>query len=401
MEPNAILIRYDEIFLKRGLRSYFLDCLDRNLRRALRPFPGVKLRRPHGRFLVQADAPRDSEELPPALADAPRMARAVARVFGVASASLTYVLEPSADTLIERIGGLVDHWLGERQVATFGVRARRADKRFPLSSGDINRKLGARVLASNPGLRVHLDDPDVWIGVEIRTNEVFAYFETLPGPRGLPVGCNGKVLGLLSGGIDSPVALWSIMKRGVGVEAVYFHSFPYTSDAAREKVRELARIVGAWQGGMTLHVVPFTDIQKACWETARPKDLVVLYRRFMLRIAEQIAEDIGAAALVTGESLGQVASQTLANLDAIQRVVTRPVLRPLIAADKMEAVALAREIGTYDVSIEPVDDCCSLFVPRHPELRARPDYLERVESAFDIPALVADAVGRTERIEVT
>lgn len=398
MEPNGVLLRYDEIFLKRDRRGYFLDMLDRNVRRAMRAIPGLKLRRPHGRLLLHADVARG--ELPPPLAEAPRMVRALSRIFGVASVSPVHIVQPDYDALKALVGQLADAWLAERPATSFAIRTRRSDKRFPANSVEVNAELGGVVLDRYPSLNVDLMHPDLRIGVEIRPEEIFVHRDSFPGPGGLPTGSNGKVMALLSGGIDSPVAAWQILRRGVQVEAVYFHSFPYTSDAAKEKVLALGRIVGQWQGGMTIHVVPFTDIQRACHEAVPSRALVLLYRRFMFRIAERLAKAAGAGALVTGESLGQVASQTLDNMDCINRVVTLPVLRPLVANDKHETIRVAQQLGTYETSIQPFDDCCSLFVPRHPELRGRPAAMERFEQALDIEGLVAAAMAGIERFEV-
>jgi len=397
--PNGVLVRFDEIFLKRGRRSHFLDLLDRNLRRALRPFPELDLRRPYGRLLIVPRGARGAATAPP-LAEPERVVRALSRVFGAASLSPVWILPPGKDALWAALPDLVDGWLAERPVRTFAIATRRVDKSFPLGSTDANRAMGGLVLERHPDLKVDLGAPELRVSVEIRAEETFVFREVVQGPGGLPVGSNGKLLALLSGGIDSPVAAWSILRRGAEVEAVYFHSFPYTSDAAKEKVRDLARLVGQWQGGMRLHVVPFTDVQTACRDAAQPKDLVLLYRRFMFRIAERIAQQVGALGLVTGESLGQVASQTLPNMDCIQRVVTLPVYRPLIAHDKQDTIRLARTIGTYDLSVQPFDDCCSLFVPKHPELRGRPGVLARVEERLDVEALVGAALAGVEVIEL-
>ena len=397
--PHGVLVRFDEIFLKRGRRGHFLDLLDRNLRRAIRPFPELDLRRPYGRQLVQPRGARGMA-VPPPLAEPERVVRAVSRVFGAASLSPVWILPPGKEPLWAAILGLADAWLAERPAETFRIDTRRVDKAFPLNSVETNRQLGGVVLERHPDLRVSLDAPDLRISVELRQEETFVFRDTLPGPGGLPVGSNGKLLALLSGGIDSPVAAWSVLRRGTEVEAVYFHSFPYTSDAAKEKVRDLARIVGRWQGGIRLHVVPFTAIQTACRDAARPRQLVLLYRRFMFRIAERIATAVGAMGLVTGESIGQVASQTLPNMDCIQRVVTLPVYRPLLTNDKQDTIRVAHQIGTYDVSIQPFDDCCSLFVPKHPELRGRPDDLERAEARLDVEGLVQAALDGTEALDV-
>ncbi len=394
-ETNAILVRYDEIFLKRGRRRYFLDTLDRNLRRALKPFAGLDVLRPHGRFLIQQRGTRDLFP-PPPIPEAGRVVRALSRVFGVASVSPAFALAPGLETLQREVPPLATSFMEAGPATTFAVATRRVDKLFPLSSPELNRELGSLVWRRHPELKVDLARPDLKISIEVRENGSYVFCEQIPGPGGLPVGSNGRVLALLSGGIDSPVACWSIMKRGVEVEAVYFHSFPYTSEAVKDKVHALAQEVGRWQGAMRLHVVPFTAIQRACRDNAPPKLLVLLYRRFMFRLAEAIAHRLRAQALVTGESLGQVASQTLSNLDAIQRVVTMPILQPLIASDKQEIIRLAEELGTYEISIQPFDDCCSLFVPKHPSLRPRVADLERVERRLPMEELITAALDGVE-----
>ena len=395
---NGVLIRFGEVFLKRDRKRFFLDKLDANLRRVLRPFPELDVRRPYGRFVVQHRGFRDKPSEAPPLDEPVRVIRALSRVFGVTSLSPVTVLPADWEVLQRVIPDIVDGWLAERPAATFGVATRRSYKRFPKRSMDINRELGAAILERRPELKVHLDAPDLRVGIEVREEGAFVHGEKIRGPGGLPVGSNGKVLALLSGGIDSPVAIWSILRRGVEAEAVYFHSFPYTSDAAKEKVAALARQVGRWQGGLPLHVVPFTDIQRACRDAARPRYLVLLYRRFMFRIAQELAHERAAAALVTGESLGQVASQTLPNLHCIESIVDLPVLRPLIAHDKQDTITIARRIGTYDISIQPHDDCCSLFVPKHPELRGREADLLRAEARIDGDKLVREAIEATERL---
>ncbi|MBI5479825.1 MAG: tRNA 4-thiouridine(8) synthase ThiI [Deltaproteobacteria bacterium] len=385
------VVRYAEIFLKGQNRHFFEERLQRNLRAALRPLAGAHVRRLHGRMLVD-----------PGPAGVARAIELLARVFGVASLSPALVVPPDLEALGAAALELTRVEVARRAGAppSFKVETRRSDKRFPLQSPQVSQEIGARIVAAL-ALPVDVHDPDVLVTVEIGVERSFVFAATIPGPGGLPVGTAGRVTALVSGGIDSPVAAWLAMKRGCEVEAVYFHSFPYTGDRTKEKVRDLCRVISAWHGPMTLWVVHFTDVQKAL-RGAGPAELaVVLYRRMMLRIAAERARLSGSKALVTGESLGQVASQTLDNLAVIDDAAPMPVLRPLIASDKTEIIATARRIGTYDVSVQPYDDCCSLFTPKHPATKARLQHVEAAEARLDLAALAAAAAAQAERFEVT
>jgi thiamine biosynthesis protein ThiI len=379
-----VLVRFAEIFLKRGNRRHFEELLVRNLRAAIGP-GGGRLVRGYDRILVQdVTAPEET-------------ARRAAGVFGVASVSAGHAVALDVDAIVAAVVEVVAR---ERNGArTFAIRARRANKRFPLDSLGLNRVVG-RAVQEASALRVSLDAPDLEVGIEVGHEAAFVFAGTRPGPGGLPVGATGHVALLLSGGIDSPVAGWLAQKRGCRLSAIYFHSFPHVGERTKEKVRELCAVLARQQGNVDLHVVPFAAAQEAVRDGARPPLYLVLYRRLMLRIAERIAESIGAGALCTGESLAQVASQTLKNLDTINRVARLPVLRPLVTNDKNETIVLARRIGTYDLSVQPHDDCCSLFVPPHPELKCTPETAERAERRLDVEALVADAVARTEVLKV-
>ena len=249
---------------------------------------------------------------------------------------------------------------------TFKVETRRPNKAFPLKSPEVSREVGAHVLRNLENLKVDVHNPQIRLDVEIR-EKAFIYCERVPGPGGLPLGCNGKAVLLLSGGIDSPVAAYMLMKRGVEVEPVYFHSFPFTSDRAKQKVIDLCKVLAGYSGGIRLHVVNFTEVLKQLSQNTPNEFLTILMRRMMVRISQQVAEKIGAKALVTGESLGQVASQTLEALSATNEVATIPIFRPLIGFDKVEIMDLAKKINTYDISIEPYADCCTVFVPEHPK----------------------------------
>jgi tRNA uracil 4-sulfurtransferase len=385
------VVRYAEIFLKGQNRRFFEERLQRNLRVALKPLEGAHVQRLHGRLLVD-----------PGPAGVMRVIERLQRVFGVASLSPALVAPPDLDALAAAALMLTRAELAWRggTLPRFKVETRRSDKRFPLPSPQVSQEIGGRIVEALD-LPVDVHDPELVVTVEIGVERSFVYASVIPGPGGLPVGTAGRVTALVSGGIDSPVAAWLAMKRGCEVDAVYFHSFPFTGDRTKEKVRELCRIVAAWHGPMTLWVVHFTEVQKALRDAGPAALAVVLYRRMMLRIAAERARLSGSKALVTGESLGQVASQTLDNLAVIDAAASMPVLRPLIASDKTEIIALARRIGTYDVSVQPYDDCCSLFTPKHPATKARLAHVEEAEARLDVAALAATAAAQAERFEVT
>ena len=387
----VVMVRFGEIFLKRGNRRHFEELLAKNLRAAI----GAPCRivREHGRVLL-FDLPLGAAEV----------ARRAARVFGVASVSPAVVLPPDVEALTAAAVALAMEAAAAGAPGpaprTFRISARRSDKSFALDSYGLNRVVG-RAVELATGMRVQLEAPDLDLGVEVAHERAFVYRETRAGPGGLPVGASGHVGLLISGGIDSPVAGWLAQKRGCRLSGIYFHSFPHVGDRTKEKVRELCAILARQQAGMRLHVVPFTTAQETVRDAARPPLYVVLYRRLMMRIAERIALRIGAQALVTGESLAQVASQTLPNLATIDAAATRlPILRPLVTYDKNETIVVAQRIGTYALSVQPYDDCCSLFVPPHPELKCTPEAAERAERRYDVDALVAAAADRAEVIDV-
>lgn len=389
---RVILVRYGEISLKGGNRRSFEDLLLARVRRALAPFPGAAGERRHGRLLVTA---REQ--------DWPGVTRALGRVFGVVSFSPALEVARDFEEIQAAALVVLDEAVRDRPGAgpaasvSFKVDSRRAEKSFPHTSPEISRLLGAYLLASRAGLRVDVHHPDVTVNVEVR-ERAYVFSESVPGPGGLPVGSAGKVHLLLSGGIDSPVAGWMAMKRGAALEAVHFHSPPFTGDRSREKVIELCRILSGWGGPVTLHVVHFTEAQKEIYEKCPAPLGVPLMRRMMVRIAQSLARSNGGLALVTGESLGQVASQTLESIAVIDAVAALPILRPLIGLDKAEIIEIARRIGTYDTSILPYEDCCALFVARHPRTRPSLGEVEQAEAALDVEALEAGALARTESL---
>jgi thiamine biosynthesis protein ThiI len=319
----------------------------------------------------------------------------LARVPGVANLALAERTATSLDAMKRAVERAVDG----RSFGSFRITARRAFKTFPFSSVELNRALGAHVLSLHPTARVDLEHPELTVHVEVLPHEAFVYCDRRPGAGGLPVGSGGTVTALLSGGIDSPVAAWRMMKRGCRVVFVHFHSVPYLPDLSRKKARELVERLTQWQYFSRLLFVSFGEIQRDVVLVVPPPARVVVYRRLMVRIAEQLARQCGAAALVTGDSLGQVASQTLHNLARIDEAAALPILRPLIGMDKLEITDQARALGTFEISIEPDADCCTLFVPKHPGTRMSGEETARVEQRLDIPALVSAGVeGASEEV---
>lgn len=378
---KSVVVHYQEIALKGNNRPWFIARLARNLREATRDLDVREVRVLMGRIEVVLGG---SEAWAP-------VRDRIARVFGVAN----FARAGRAPLDVDAIANAILADLGERTVGSFRVSARRADKRFPLTSPEIEREVGGRVREAK-GWLVKLDHPELTIHVEALTDQAFYYFDKEQGAGGMPVGVSGRVACLLSGGIDSPVAAWRLMRRGCRVLLVHFHSYPILSRASQEKTREMARLLAGFQFHSRLFLVPFGEIQQQVTLSVAPPLRVVIYRRLMMRIAERIARDGRAQALVTGEVVGQVASQTLENMASINSVVSMPVLRPLAGMDKEEIVAEAERLGSYPISIIPDQDCCTLFTPRHPATRARPADVARAEAPLAIDEMVATAVTAAE-----
>jgi thiamine biosynthesis protein ThiI len=370
----AVLVHYHEISLKRGNRPLFLRHLARNLERATADLGPVRVLQLPGRILLDlADHPEPE-----------RVRDRAARVCGVAHVALAWRVPSTVEAMKAAVARVVE---GPR-FDSFRVTARRAFKTFPLSSVELNRLLGAFVL-ERVGARVDLREPEANIRVDVLPQEAFVYLDRRPGPGGLPVGASGIVVALLSGGIDSPVAAWRMMKRGCRVVFVHFHSVPYLPDVSQAKARALVERLTTWQYRSRLFLVPFGEIQREVVLSVPPPARVVIYRRLMVRIAEGIGRSCGALAMTTGESLGQVASQTLANIARIDEAARMPILRPLIGMDKLEITAEAQRLETFEISIEPDADCCTLFVPRHPATRLSEAEVAQAEAKLDIDRLVA------------
>ena len=370
----VLVVHYHEISLKRGNRPLFLRHLRRNLERALADVGPAPIEQLSGRIVIDLEG----NPTPDAVRDR------ITRVFGVASATVAYRAPSTLDAMKAVLGRLLEG----RAFPSFRITARRAFKTYPMTSVELNRALGAFVLERVP-TRVSLEHAAQEIRVEVLPAETYISLDRVDGPGGLPVGASGTVAALLSGGIDSPVAAWRMMKRGCRVVFVHFHSVPYLPATSLAKARALVERLTEWQYASRLHMVPFGEIQREVVLTVPPPLRVVVYRRLMIRIAQVLAARSGAPALVTGESLGQVASQTLDNIARIDEAATLPVLRPLIGMDKLEITAQAQRLGTFEISIEPDADCCTLFTPRHPSTRAHASEIAAAESHLDLDRLVA------------
>ncbi len=389
---TAFLIKYAEIGIKGRNRYLFEDALVHQIRFALKKCEGKFLvHKNQGRIYVDAEGEFDYEETVERLKN----------VFGISGiCPVLYVEDEGFDKLCDRVVRYVGEVYPDED-KSFKVHARRARKDYPKESMEINADLGEAILKAYPKMRVDVHEPEVLLSVEIR-EKIYIYSETIPGPGGMPVGTGGKAMLLLSGGIDSPVAGYMIAKRGVKLDAVYFHAPPYTSERAKQKVVDLARIVSAYTGPIWLHVIDFTAIQLYIYEKCPHEELTIIMRRYMMRIAEHIAKETGCLGLITGESIGQVASQTMSSLIATNEVCTLPVYRPLIGFDKQEIVEVAGKIGTYETSILPYEDCCTVFVAEHPVTKPSLKIIRRHEQNLEekIEELVKTALETKELIVV-
>ena len=383
---EVLLLKCGELVLKGLNRGRFESRLLHILRARLAPLGDYRLSISQSTIYVepQEDAP---------VGEALEVCR---RVFGIVSLCRAAVCPKEMGAICDTAARYLKDEL--ENVRTFKVEARRADKRFPLTSPQIGAEVGARLLEEHPHLRVRMDGAERVVKVEIREQSAYISGERLPGAGGMPTGTNGRAMLLLSGGIDSPVAGHMMARRGLELGAVHFYSYPYTSEEARDKVIELARILSGWTGKLTVSVVPFTHIQQEIRQKCSEDYFTLVMRRFMMRLAERVARHQGCKALITGESLGQVASQTIESLNATGSVCHMPVFRPLIGMDKEEIVVRARQIGTFETSILPYEDCCTVFTPRHPQTMPRLENVEQQEENLDIEGLVGEAFAGIERI---
>ena len=378
---DTILIRYGELSTKGHNRKDFIRCLLKNLKHALRAYEGLTYVQTHDRIYIrlgQSEIPYDE------------VRAIIARVFGISSFSFTEKVESKMPAMIQRCLELAKE-KEQMGVQSFKVITKRHDKTFPLNSDSINRAI-ADVILQNTKLKVNVHCPQLSLQVEVREEAAYLTCEKIPGAGGYPTGINGKVLLMLSGGIDSPVAAYALMKRGLYVEAVHYASPPYTSEHARQKVLKLAGMCAEYEGHMKVHVVDFTALQLQIYKMAGDPYAITLMRRMMFRIAERIAVHNHCKALATGESIGQVASQTLESMVCINAVVQMPVLRPVVCMDKLEIIALARQIGTYEVSILPYEDCCAIFDPKNPVTKPSIAHAEELESKWDWQSQVEQCV---------
>ncbi|MCH4019870.1 MAG: tRNA 4-thiouridine(8) synthase ThiI [Erysipelotrichaceae bacterium] len=381
---DTVLIRYGELSTKGKNRKDFIRRLDRNIRYMLRDFKDLQYKRTYDRIYIKLQD-EDPEEI----------AERLKKVFGISSFSFTERVDSDIDAITARCLEIAK----ETDKKTFKMLTKRHDKTFPMVSDAVNRHI-AGVILDNTDLQVDVHNPQLLIRVEIHENDTYITSDKIPGAGGYPAGINGKVLLLLSGGIDSPVAAYELMKRGIEVEAVHFASPPYTSQAARDKVAELARLVSIYQGRMKIHYLNFTDIQLAIYKAAGDPYAVTLMRRMMFRLAEMVAKQNNCLALGTGESVGQVASQTLSSMAVINDVIRIPVLRPLVCFDKVEIIDLARRIGTYETSILPYEDCCTIFDPKNPVTNPTIHKSEYYESKFDWQTMLEKCVAAEETVTV-
>ena len=392
MRFHTFLLKYGEIGIKGKNRYLFEDALVRQIRFALKDVDGqFDVHKSQARIYVDCEGDYDYEDT----------VEHLKRVFGIVGICPVVRMEDQGfEKLKEDVVSYMDEMYPDKNL-TFKVEARRARKTYPKTSMEINCDLGEVILEAFPETKVDVHHPDVMLNVEIR-NEIYVYSQIIPGAGGMPVGTNGKAMLLLSGGIDSPVAGYMISKRGVGIEATYFHAPPYTSERAKQKVGDLARIVSRYSGSVKLHVVNFTDIQLYIYDQCPHDELTIIMRRYMMRIAEHFAKKDGCLGLITGESIGQVASQTMQSLAATNDVCTVPVYRPVIGFDKQEIVDIAEKIGTYETSIQPFEDCCTIFVAKHPVTKPNVDVIRRSEEklAEKIEQLVREAIDTVEVIEV-
>lgn len=384
---NTILVKVGEIHLKGQNRPFFEKTLIHNIKSALSDFDGIKVVILQSRIYVYNIEPKNLEK-------AMALLRKVFGIHGLSPArelakDMALIAQAAVEMMKE--AGITK--------GTFKVKARRADKRFPLESPEIAAQIGGDILRALPDLQVDVKNPQHIVEVEVR-EKAYVYVEDIPAVGGMPIGTNGRASLLLSGGIDSPVAGYMIAKRGVSVDCVHFHSFPHTSERAKEKVVRLAEILAEYTGRVSLFVVPFTKIQELLYSECPDELLTILMRRFMMRIAEAIAKERHCGALITGESIGQVASQTMEGLRATDNAVEMPVFRPVIGMDKLEIMQIAEKIGTYQTSILPYEDCCTVFTPRHPATHPRLEAVQAAEEALDTEGLVAEAVAGTERLDI-
>ncbi len=382
---DHMIVRYGEITLKGKNRGQFVKQLQKNVKHAIKAFPAVKIDARYERMVLTLNGE-----------DYHAVLEVVRKIFGVLSLTPALRTAPDLDSIkATALAYAVE--LGD-QVKTFKVETKRADKNFPLDSMACSREVGAHLLINRQPLSVDVHNPDLRLLVEIKDDAAYISGKTEKAVGGLPIGSGGRAMLMLSGGIDSPVAGYMIMKRGVEIECVHFESPPYTSSRARQKVVDLAEILSHQNGKMVLHIVPFTEIQKQIHDCIPDRYSITVMRRIMIRIVEALRKRREAMAIVTGENLGQVASQTLESMYTINEVTNTPILRPLISMDKNDIIAIARELDTFDISIRPYEDCCTIFKPSSPKTKPRREKVHQFEDAFDFEPMIEKAVQETEKL---
>ena len=390
MIKEILLCKYGEIVLKGANRKYFEDMLCREMKKRAKAYGDFDIYRAQSTIYIE---PKDD------LADVDGMFEAASKVFGIVAISRAAVCEKSMEDIAKVTTEYIPQFLDGKK--TFKVEAKRSDKAFPLDSMEISREIGGVVLEACPRIKVDVHNPDVIVKVEVREFGAYVSAGQFKGAGGMPVGSNGRGLLLLSGGIDSPVAGYMIAKRGVRIDAVHFESFPYTSERAREKVLELARIVSEYAGDIYVHIVSLTHIQEELVKACEEDYFTLLLRRYMMTIAEKVARSHNCSALITGESLGQVASQTMQALGVTDACVNMPVFRPCIGMDKEEIVQISRKIGAFETSIQPYEDCCTVFTPKHPRTKPELEEVLAQENKLPFDELVEEAMGTLYTVHIT
>lgn len=382
---KVIIIRWGEIHLKGKNRGHFERLLEKNIRHAIKDFD-VTLSKISGRYVIDKINDYNCDDV----------INKLSKVSGIHSVSVSYIVKTSLENITNTAVLAVSGLNG-----TFKVETKRADKTFELNSVELSRKIGGEILRANKNLSVDVHAPDTIVNLDLReTGETLIFTDTVKMMGGMPSGSSGKGLLMISGGIDSPVAGYMMAKRGMMLEAIHFHSYPYTSELAKEKVVSLAKIVGDYSGGLRLHIVSFTEIQEEIHKCCKEEYMITLMRRFMMKISEIIAKNNGAQAIITGESLGQVASQTIESITSSNSVVTMPILRPLIAFDKLDIIEISEKINAYETSILPYEDCCTVFLPKHPLIKPNLQKVKIEEDKLDVERLINNALSNVEIINL-
>jgi thiamine biosynthesis protein ThiI len=388
MTYDHLLVRYGELTLKGANRKMFVNQLRTNVQKALKSFDGIKIKANRDRMYIELEETADIDAI----------IERLSKIFGIYSISPVMKLEKTVEAVEQQASAFAKNYASGD---TFKIDVKRADKNFPYDTYELQRQVGGAVLNDNEHITVNVKQPDHEIKVEVRIDAIYIYDQTIEGAGGLPVGTGGKTLLMLSGGIDSPVAAMEVMRRGVTIEAIHFHSPPFTSEKAKDKVIELTRILSQHVGPIKLHIVPFTELQKQINKVVHERYTMTSTRRMMMQVADKLVHKIGAHAIVNGENLGQVASQTLKSMYAINHVTSTPVLRPLLTLDKEEIVKKAKNIGTFDVSIQPYEDCCTIFTPKNPVTEPDFEKVVKYESVFDFEEMIDNAVANIETLTIT